>query len=90
MNLWVQGQNSKLGWGATTVGEGARSLGQMLSETQAFHSCMAKQVYEKVCFRKVASVTDKNRVNKLTEIYKADSFNMKNLFINASLECLGD
>ncbi|HXH31102.1 MAG TPA: hypothetical protein VNJ01_09845 [Bacteriovoracaceae bacterium] len=90
INLWVEGQNASLGWGQTTVGEGVKSLAVMLSETEAFHSCMAKQVYEKVCFRKVSTVWDKTRVKNLTSSYKSDSFNMKNLFINASLSCLGD
>ncbi len=89
-NLWVEGQNAKLGWSSSTVGEGVRSFGMMLSETEAFHSCMAKQVYEKVCFRKVKSTWDQTRVAQLTQAYKNDNFNMKNLFINASLTCLED
>lgn len=90
INLWTQGQNSKLGWGSTTSGEGVKSLGMMLSRTEAFHSCMAKQVYEKVCFKKAGSATDLNRVAKLTADYKASNFNMKRLFVRASIECMGD
>lgn len=90
VNLWTQGQNSKLGWGATTSGEGVRSLGMMLSQTEAFHSCMAKQVYEKVCFKKAGSATDLARVAKLTAQYKASNYNMKKLFVRASIECMGD
>lgn len=90
MNLWTQGQNAALKWGSSTAGEGVKSLGMMLSETEAFHSCMSKQVYEKVCNRKATSDQDKMRVASLTESYKASNFSMKKLFINASVECMGD
>jgi hypothetical protein len=91
MNLWVEGANSSVGWPKSrTVGEGVNSLGRMLSETQAFHSCMAKQVYEKVCFRKASTQLDRQRVAKLTSDYINGNFNMKNLFINASLTCMED
>jgi hypothetical protein len=90
MNLWTEGQNASLKWGEATVGEGVRSLGQMLSETEAFHSCMAQQVYKKVCLKPVTADEDKMRVAKLTQKYKSDNFNMKNLFINTSIECMGD
>lgn len=90
INLWTVGQNSALKWGATTAGEGAQSLGKMLAETEAFHSCMTLQVYEKVCFKKASAEQDKARVAKLTTAYKASNFNMKKLFVNASIECMGD
>jgi len=90
LNLWNQGQNASIGWGSIGSGEGAQSFGMLLSQTEAFHGCMAKQVYEKVCFRKATSDMDKARVTKLTNIYKNSKFNMKNLFIKASLECLED
>jgi hypothetical protein len=89
-NLWLQGQNATLGWGGTVEGEGARSLGEMFANTEAFHSCMAKQAYEKVCMKSASSSTDKSRVKELTASYKSSNFNMKSLFINASLTCLED
>lgn len=90
INLWTQGQNSKLGWGSITSGEGVKSFGMMLANTEAFHSCMAKQVYEKVCFKKAGSAADLARVEKLTAAYKASNYNMKRLFVRASIECMGD
>jgi hypothetical protein len=90
MNLWTQGQNQAIGWGPITEGEGANSFGKMLAGTEAFHSCMAKQAYEKVCMKKASSATDKARVARLTTFYKSSNFNLKRLFINASIECLED
>lgn len=90
INLWDQGQNATLKWGPTNSGEGARSFGMLLSETEAFHSCMSKQVYEKVCARKATSDQDKARIFSLTETYKGSNFNMKNLFINAAVMCMED
>ncbi len=90
INLWVEGQNASLKWGPVTSGEGVKSLGMMLSQTEAFHSCMATQVYEKVCLRHAKSDQDKFRISQLTEAYKLSNFNMKNLFINAAIMCMGD
>ncbi len=89
-NLWNQGQNAALGWGSLAEGEGAKSLGTMLANTEAFHSCMAKQAYEKVCMKKAVAKVDKDRIARLTTFYKSSNFNMKRLFINASIECLED
>jgi hypothetical protein len=89
-NLWTQGHNSSLGWGSITEGEGVQSLGRLLAYTEAFHSCMAKQAYETVCMKRVATSLDKSRVQRLTASYKSSNYNLKRLFINASLECLED
>jgi hypothetical protein len=89
-NLWNQGHNASLGWGSLAEGEGVKSFGTMLANTEAFHSCMAKQAYEKVCMKKAVSKIDKDRVTRLTAFYKSSNFNMKRLFINASIECLED
>jgi hypothetical protein len=89
-NLWTQGHNQAIGWGSIKEGEGANSFGRMLASTEAFHSCMAKQAYEKVCMKKASSAIDKARVSRLTTFYKNSNFNLKRLFINASIECLED
>jgi hypothetical protein len=90
LNLWTEGQNASLKWGGTTSGEGAKSFGMMLSQTEAFHSCMATRVYEKVCSRKATGDVDHARVAKLTNDYKNSKFNMKTLFVKASIECAED
>ena len=91
INYWGVGQNANLGWSReVTEGIGATSFGRMLADTEAFHSCMAKQTYEKVCMKKASADEDHVRIKRLTAAYKISNYNMKSLFINASLECLED
>lgn len=88
-NLWNQGQNKYLGWGSATSGNGAKSLGKMLSETDQLRSCMSERVFEKVCFRKPASEAEKALVEESAKQFDKDG-NMKNLFINLSIACMGE
>ena len=90
INLWDQGQNATLGWGPQKVGRGVKELGQMFSETKAFRHCMAKQVFEKVCFRKPASSKDLKLINENSEYFQDQSFNMKKLFIKTSIDCMDE
>jgi|LULL01.1.fsa_nt_gb hypothetical protein len=89
INLWNEGQNAYIGWGETTSGNGAKSLGKMFAETKQVRSCLAKQVFESVCYRTPSSEEDKRTVEVLAEEFDKDG-NMKNLFINAALTCIGD
>ena len=89
LNLWNQGQNSYIGWGSASSGNGAKALGRMFSETKQVRSCLAKQVFQQVCYRKPASEGDRAIVEDLAEKFDEDG-NMKNLFINAAMTCIGE
>ncbi|MBY0416382.1 MAG: hypothetical protein K2Q18_19560, partial [Bdellovibrionales bacterium] len=89
INLSTTGQNSSLGWGAQTSGNGLSSLAQMYSETKEFHLCMAKTVYKTVCFKNPTSSAEKDLVKALSLSYQEDNFNMKNLFVRTSISCMG-
>ena len=90
INLWNIGRNSALGWGKSSEGYGVKSLGKMWAETDELNSCMAKQVFEKVCFRKVESKTEKNAVSELASYFKSTGQNMKKLFIQTAVLCMGE
>lgn len=57
INVWAQGQNSRLGWNAPgngqsiNSGKGVGSLGRVLASTNAFGECMVQRVFERVCLR---------------------------------------
>ena len=51
---------------------------------------MAKEVFEKVCFRKVESKTEKNAVSELASYFKSTGQNMKKLFIQTAVLCMGE
>lgn len=89
INLWNEGQNAYIGWGEQTSGNGVKSLGKMFSETKQVRSCLADQVFTKVCGRKAESDEDKNLISVIAQKFDEDG-NMKNLFINAAIACSGN
>ncbi len=89
INLSNEGQNASFEWGAVEAGAGLKSLGQMYSETKEFNRCMAQTVFKTVCFKDATSSEEKALVKTLSLNFEEDNFNMKNLFINTSISCMG-
>jgi len=90
VNLWTQGKNGDLGWRGATSGRGIRSLGLMLSQTEAFSRCQAKKVFTQMCLRPPAD-EDKKDLAELTRDFEANGFKMRRLFGKAAVlpQCLG-
>ena len=89
INLWTEGQNESLGWGPQNAGNGAKDLGKMLAETKQVRTCLSQQVFETVCHRAPTSDLDKNIINSIAQEFDRDR-NMKNVFINAAIACMGE
>tara|TARA_Y100000768_G_scaffold389012_1_gene390233 strand:+ start:10785 stop:11966 length:1182 start_codon:yes stop_codon:yes gene_type:complete len=89
INLWTDGQNESIGWGPQNAGNGAKDLGKMLAETKQVRTCLSQQVFETVCHRSPTSELDKNIVNSIAQQFDRDR-NMKNVFINAAIACMGE
>jgi hypothetical protein len=99
INLWNQGKNVNLGWAkvqpstgtqALLSGNGVPALAKMLSQTEAFYSCMAEQVFNKVCFR-VKDSLEKSKIETIvhnTKLQFKTDKNMKNLFRNTAVACV--
>ncbi len=89
VNLWTSGQNEYIGWGEASAGSGVVELGRMLSETQQVRTCLSQKVFETVCYRKPESLADQSVVQTLAAKFDRDG-NMKDLFINSSIACMGE
>ena len=97
VNLWTEGQNAALGWrdGDGEVlyhdkakGSGAKAWGKMMAESKAFSSCMAKQVYEHVCFIKPESDAAQKVTDSLRTDFENSDYNMRKLFASTAVACL--
>lgn len=88
VNLWAEGQNAALGWRGETKGKGARAWGKMMAESKAFSSCMAKQVYEQVCFVKPVSDAEQKLTASLSADFENNNYNMRRLFAATAVACL--
>ena len=87
INLWTEGQNTNVGWSGDASGNGAKSLGTMLTSTQAFSSCMAKRAVEALCLRPVVNQDDVDAVAQISSSFKSSNYNLKNVYADAAVHC---
>ncbi len=91
-NYWREGQNSLLGWdpGLSGSGSGAKSLGVELGNSAAFASCQVKKAFETVCLREPGNTADRNQVNTITGNFITSNYNMKTVFAETAVYCMGN
>lgn len=94
-NYWRQGPNALLGWDANGLGlpdsgNGAKSMGMELANTEAFARCQVKKVFKAMCFRPPSDSTDRAQIDAITSSFKATGFNMKQVFAETAVYCMGD
>jgi uncharacterized protein (DUF1800 family) len=91
-NYWRQGQNALLGWdqGLAGSGNGAKSLGLELANSDAFARCQVKKVFRTVCLREPGNSSDRSQIDTITASFKADNYNMKTAFAEAAVYCMGN
>jgi hypothetical protein len=91
-NYWRSGQNALLGWDNSLPGsgDGAKSLGTELANSEAFARCQVEKVFRTVCLREPGNNLDRSRVDTITTIFKADNYNMKTAFAETAVYCMGD
>ena len=92
VNYWRQGPNSLLGWDGTLPGSGfgAKSMGVELANSDAFASCQVKKSFKTVCFRAPGNSADRAQVAAMTASFKTSGYNMKQVFAEAAVYCMGD
>jgi hypothetical protein len=91
-NRWRVGQNSLLGWNMALPGkgEGAKSMGQELANSDAFGQCQVEKIFKTVCFRAPGNDADRNKVRDLFNIYKGNGHHLKEVFAEAAVRCMGE
>ena len=91
-NHWRQGQNALLGWNQALPGQGtgAKSLGEELAGTQAFAQCQVQKVFKTVCLRPAVDTADRNQVAAMTNTFRNNNFNLKQVFAESVGYCMGN
>lgn len=87
-NIWVKGQNAKLGWGENISGNGAAEWGQMITASKAFAHCMVEHAYNAVCFKTPESASEQEVVAEIAELFIADNYKMRNMIAATAVACL--
>ena len=92
LNRWRSGQNAYLGFdpGLPGFGNGAKSLGEELGNSQAFASCQVKKVFKAVCLRAPEDSSDRQMVDDLTTQFMTTlGYRMKDVFAETAVYCMG-
>jgi hypothetical protein len=89
-NRWRQGPNALLGWSMNGgSGNGAKTMGKELADSDAFAQCQVEKVFRKVCFRSPSDSTDRTEVSRIVGVFKANNFSLKRVFEETGVYCMG-
>ncbi len=91
-NYWREGVNSLLGWdvGLPGSGSGAKSLGMGLAHSRAFAEYQVTKVFRTVCLREPGDAADRGEVATVTDSFAANGYNLKRVFAELAVYCMGD
>src|SRR5262245_19361786 len=93
-NRWrLPGKNTVLGWagqdGTIRSGNGAKTLGEELANSDAFAECQATMVFKTVCFRSPSDGPDHAQVTASANNFKTGG-NLKRVFAETAAYCAGN
>jgi hypothetical protein len=91
-NHWRQGQNALLGWSQALPGQGtgAKSLGEELAGTQVFAQCQVQKVFKAVCLRNAVDQADRDQIAAMTNTFRNNNYNLKQVFAESAGYCMGN
>jgi hypothetical protein len=91
-NRWRVGQNSLLGWKTSlpSSGNGAKSMGDELANSDAFAQCQVEKVFKTVCFRTPKDAAELAKVDTITNNFKNNGYKLKQVFAEAAVVCMGE
>jgi len=104
VNYWRNGQNWLLGWSDNrdltpllkddkdnSIGNGAKSLGEELANSDAFAQCQVDKVFEAVCLRSPTEFfgTDRAVRDSIVTAFKTN-YNMREVFTDVAAHCKGN
>jgi hypothetical protein len=90
-NRWREGQNQILGWESSLPGsgQGAKSMGAELANSDAFAQCQVEKVFRRVCFRSPSDSADRSEVSRIVGVFQSSQYNLKRVFQEAGVYCMG-
>ena len=90
-NYWREGPNKYLGWSSELPGSGngAKSLGQELANSEAFAQCQVTKVFEQVCLRAPEDQQDRNEIDSITARF-TNGYKLKQVYADAAVYCAGE
>ena len=89
-NRWRAGQNAYLGFDSSlpASGNGAKSLGDELGNSEAFASCQVRKVFRNVCLRDPENAADRSAVDTITNTFRTTGYSLKQVFADTAVYCV--
>jgi hypothetical protein len=90
-NYWRHGPNEVLGWSSSLPGsgDGAKSLGMELANSDAFAQCQVEKVFQNVCLRPPQDAVDRAQISSMVSDFQSDNYNLRNVFAESAVYCMG-
>ena len=95
-NFWRDGVNKKLlGWdtnnlGLQGTGNGAKSMGEELANSDAFARSHVLHAFKSSCLREPADQNDIDEVERIKLIFRTNNYNLKRVFSEIAIYCAGN
>ena len=92
-NHWRQGQNALLGWNQALPGQGnGREVARRRSSPapQRSLSARSRKSSRAVCLRDAVDVNDRNQIDAMTNTFRSNNFNLKQVFAETAGYCMGN
>ncbi|MFK7885847.1 MAG: hypothetical protein AB8G16_03190 [Gammaproteobacteria bacterium] len=91
-NYWRTGRNERIGWDPARpgFGNGAKSLGEELANTEEFASCQVTKVFRNVCLRDPVDSVDRTWVNNRADDFANNGYSLRHVFADAAVYCMGE
>ena len=92
-NYWRKGQNAYLnfdvnGLGLPSEGNGAKSMGTELANSEAFASCQVKKAFKAVCLRDPEDQADFDAVDAIAATFgSTGNYRMRQVFADVATHC---
>ncbi|MEO6079379.1 MAG: hypothetical protein ABIQ86_06355 [Steroidobacteraceae bacterium] len=90
-NYWRQGANTVLGWSGQLPGSGngAKSMGQELANSDQFARCQVEKVFRTVCLKPPVNGADRTEVNRIIGVFRNGGYKVKDVFAETAAYCKG-
>lgn len=90
-NYWRAGLNKNLGWDETlpSKGNGAKSMGRELANSQRFSQCQVTKVFQNVCLREPENESDRTEIDNMVSRFQSNNYQIKQVFSDAANYCKG-
>ena len=83
-----------MGWdtnslGLPSGGNGAKSMGEELANSEAFARCHVLHSFRSSCLREPANQSDIDEIDRITGVFKSSNYNLKRVFAETASYCAG-